>query len=45
MENLINKLYRHKNIIANVFIDEKNKLIASSGWDGQILIQKENTIK
>jgi len=42
MENFSNKLYSHKNVISNAVIDSENKLIASSGWDGQIIIQAED---
>lgn len=35
------KLFKHKNLISDIFIDEQNKLISSAGWDGQIIIQKE----
>jgi hypothetical protein len=39
----LNRIYCHKNVIANSFIDIKNKLVISACWGGKIMIQKGAT--
>lgn len=38
-------LHSHKNVIANSFIDTKNKLVVSACWGGKIMIQRANEKK